>query len=287
MKPTIQMFMGSPVVGAEAKAVKRLHSDLCSRNLDALMLVNVNAGRRQIDCVVVTPNQATLLDFKEITGPLRGELNGAWHIKQRGGGEVRYSGENPYSQVSNAKYALSDEMGKFQRKHDEVPKPSKNKFFEQFEAAVCICPEIAPGSKLNRGDFKCRIWGYPEALEAICCGSIQSSWSLLVWKRFAKEHLLLQEASLHSATDPGFRESELLLSGYTSRLVAFLNHGLPPELPNVGGPLPKSDHFVLLGQSGSGKTIRLQHHALTTESPTCTTLGSKTAMNTAASSLHL
>src|SRR5205823_4069529 len=85
MKPTIKIYIGRPVSGAEANAVERLHSDLSNRGTDALLLVNFQAKSRQIDCVVVTATQATLLDFKEITGPVRGGVNGLWFIRAHGG----------------------------------------------------------------------------------------------------------------------------------------------------------------------------------------------------------
>src|SRR2546427_1936468 len=132
MKPTIKVYIGRPVSGAEANAVKRLHSDLSERGVDAILLVNFTAKSRQIDCVVVTTTQATLLDFKEIAGPVRGGVNGPWLIRAHGGGETRYPGENPYGEVSTAKYALSDEMAAFQRRQPAVPTPRNGHFYTQF-----------------------------------------------------------------------------------------------------------------------------------------------------------
>jgi len=262
MKPTIKIYVGRPVSGAEAKAVNRLYFDLSERGVDALLLVNFTAKSRQIDCVVVTPAQATLLDFKEITGPVRGGLNGPWFIRGHGGAETRYPGENPYGEVTTAKYALSDEMMKFQRSHPEVPPPLKRHFYAQFDAAVCICPNIMPGSTLPTGDFKCWIWGFPAAVEKICTRPIDSSWTSEHWERFMHEHLRLEEVSLEAATDQEYRRSEQMLLAYRARLESVLSHGLPPELPHVTPPLVQAEHFVLLGPSGIGKTIRLQHHAL-------------------------
>lgn len=74
MKPTIKVYAGRPVTGAEAKSVRRLHAELLQRGVDALLLVNFTAKDRQIDCVAVTAKQAALLDFKEITGAVRGGL---------------------------------------------------------------------------------------------------------------------------------------------------------------------------------------------------------------------
>jgi len=261
MKPTIKIYIGRPVSGAEANAVKRLHSDLSERGVEALLLVNFTAKSRQIDCVVVTSTQGTLLDFKEITGPVRGGVNGPWCIRSHGGSEVRYPGENPYMEVIGAKTAVSDEMERFQKKHRDVPSPTRGRFYKQFDAAVCICPDIVAGSTLSPGDFKCWIWGYPAAVEKICTRTLESSWTSNHWERFA-HHLNLEAVSLESATDHEFRKSEQALLAYCGRLTAILGHGLPPELPHLAEPLPQAEHFVLLGASGIGKTIRLQRHAL-------------------------
>lgn len=262
MKPTIKIYVGRPVSGAEANAVRRLHAELSTRGVDALFLVNFTAKSRQIDCVVVTSHQAVLLDFKEITGPVRGGLNGPWFIRAHGGGEVRYPGENPYIETSSAKFAVSDEMAAFQRREVQIPPPLRKNFYRQFNAAVCICPEIAAGSSLTPGDFKCWIWGFPGAVEEICTGHIESSWNAGLWERFANQHLGLEEVSLESATEPEFRKAELMLAMYRRDLAGLLSHGLPPALPEGPEKLPLDEHFVLVGPSGIGKTVRLQHHAL-------------------------
>jgi hypothetical protein len=212
MKPTIKIYIGRPVSGSEAHAVKRLHSELAERGVDALLLVSFTAKNRQIDCVVVTSTQATLLDFKEITGSVRGGLNGPWFIQAHGGAETRYPGENPYGEVSTAKYALSDAMAIFQRSRPDIPAPRKGHFYVQFDAAVCICPNIAAGSILPPGDFKCWIWGFPVAVEKICTRTIESSWTAEHWERLTREHLRLEEVSLEAATDQDFRKSEQILS---------------------------------------------------------------------------
>jgi hypothetical protein len=263
MKPTIKIYIGRPVSGAEAHALIRLHRDLNERGVDALLLVNFisRSKSRQIDCVAVTANQATLLDFKEITGVLRGSFNGLWLIRSLGGSEVRYPGENPYREVSTAKYALSDDLAAFRKSRPEVPHPKKGHFYTQFDAAVCICPDILSGSQLPQGDYKCWIWGYPTALERITSRAIDSSWSPEHWEKFARDFLHLEEASLESATDSQFRASEQLVFSYRSRLESILQHKLPPRLPDSQA-LPYNEHFTVVGPSGIGKTVHLQWHAL-------------------------
>ena len=262
MKPTIKVYVGRPVTGAEADSVRRLHAGLLKRGVDALLLINFTAKDRQIDCVAVTAKQTALLDFKEITGPVRGGLNGFWFIRSHGGTEVRYPGENPYVEVSTAKYALSDELAAFRQRSNNVPPPRKGHFYKQLNSAVCLCPEIAPGSNLPPGDFKCWIWSFSTAVEEICTTDIQSSWGLHHWERFATEHLGLEEISLEGATDPECRKAELMLAMYRQDLTGLLSHGLPPQLPGLPEELPHGEHFVLVGPSGIGKTVRVQHHAL-------------------------
>lgn len=262
MKPTIKVYVGRPVTGAEAKSVRRLHAELLQRGVDALLLVNFTAKDRQIDCVAVTAKQAALLDFKEITGAVRGGLNGPWLIRSHGGMEVRYPGENPYVEVTTAKYALSDEMTTFQQRGHNIPAARKGHFYKQLNAAVCICPEITVGSNLPPGDFKCWIWGFPTVVENICTTNIQSSWTFDAWERFANEHLNLEAVSLEGATNPEFRKAELMIAAYQQDLVGLLSHCLPPQMPELPEDLPQDEHFILVGPSGIGKTVRLQHHAL-------------------------
>jgi hypothetical protein len=52
MKPTIKIYIGRPVSGTEANAVKRLHSVLSEQGVDALLLINFTAKTRQIDCAL-------------------------------------------------------------------------------------------------------------------------------------------------------------------------------------------------------------------------------------------
>jgi hypothetical protein len=188
-------------------------------------------------------------------------VNGPWVIRAHGGSETPYPGENPYGEVSSAKYALSDEMTAFQKSSSAIPTPRKGRFYTQFDAAVCICPDIASGSSLPTGDFKCWIWGFPTAVEKVCNREIESSWNAHHWELFARDHLTLEAVSLEGATDSGSRSAEQMLSAYNASLMSLLSHCLPPDLVNIE-KLPQAEHFVLFGPSGIGKSVRLQRYAL-------------------------
>ena len=166
MEPAIAIYIGAPVsIGSEVRALKQLHDDLQKAGIPALVLVNFEVEGRQIDCVVVTERQATMLDFKSLNGPIKGGVNGAWTLRDYGGAERPYDGENPYQQSVAAKFALAKALQKFHHSTNVGALPDKGKFVKLLDAAVCVFPDISPGSSVTKGDFKCRVWGYPEALQ--------------------------------------------------------------------------------------------------------------------------
>jgi hypothetical protein len=266
MKPTITLLIGAPLTGEEARFLRRLHADL--DGIDALILANFETPRRQIDFVVITATYAALLELKNFPRPIFGQQNGVWMYENSGGQRLRYAGENPWQQALAEKFALSDEMVKFQRNHTEVPQAGGRGYFTQFDGFVCIFPEIHRDSNVTRGDHKVAIASYPEALEAIRTKNISSAWSLRDWEKFAERHLNLSKTTLDQATSPAINEASEKLRAYRDRLGTVMGTGLPPLFSRAGeascgqelvDQLLEPRNVMLLGPSGSTKTFHLHH----------------------------
>jgi hypothetical protein len=271
MKPTTTILIGSPLSGDEARFLHVLCKDL--ENAEALILANFQTTKRQIDFVVITPTYAALLELKNFPRPIFGEQNGIWSYENAGGTRSRYAGENPWQQTKEAKFALSDEMVKYQKKQPEIPSPASRGYFTQFAAFVCIYPEIHADSRVTRGDHKVGVASYQTVLAAINSDSISSTWNLTHWRRFAKEHLSLAETTSAAATNPLIDAAITRIADYRNRLKAVIGTLLPPlfigdKNPDYGEELINSmlerRNFILLGQSGSTKTFHMHHLVLAT-----------------------
>lgn len=261
MEPAIQIYIGAPVsIGSEAKALRCLHDDLSRAGISARLLVNFQVEERQIDCVVITDEQATLLDFKNLNGPIKGGINGPWMLRDYGGAERAYDGENPYQEVLAAKYALAKALQKFHRRKAVGIAPEKGQFARLLDAAVCVVPSIAQGSSVTKGDFKCRVWSYAEAFSAITTRKLNSHWSMAEWTQFSNE-LGLEQVSLLAAISPEYRQAEKALSIYSKALREGFSAEIFPSLPGPFTSLPPDQHALMIGPSGIGKTVHLKRHA--------------------------
>src|ERR1700728_946447 len=157
MTPTLELFIGSPLSGEEARFLKQLVADFSGQN--TLILANFEITKtirsRQIDFVVITDDHAELLEHKHLRGPICGSDNGPWRLTNFAGQVIDYPGENPWSQASQAKFLLSDIMLAFANS-GAAPSPLNRAFFREFDASVCIYPQIDAGSQLTPGNFKVR-----------------------------------------------------------------------------------------------------------------------------------
>src|SRR4029077_14531953 len=93
---------------------------------------------RQIDAVVITRRRAELVEEKALSGPVSGDLNGPWRLRDFSGNTLTLHG-NPWVQAKDAKLAINDVMWDYQRRNPDIPRPRQGKFFS-FDACVCIYP---------------------------------------------------------------------------------------------------------------------------------------------------
>jgi hypothetical protein len=267
MAPTIELLIGSPVSGEEARFLKQLFADFAGQ--DVLILANFDVGNanrsRQVDFVVVTDSHTELLEHKNFNGPVFGSDNGPWKLKNFSGQFVGYPGENPWSQASQAKFVLSDAMRAFSS-GGAAPGPINQAFYREFDASVCIYPQIATGSQVTAGNFKAWVRGYQDCLTSIRSRPIPSNWRIPEWRNFATNALKLRPATLAEAIDPQVSAALDRLNGYRTRLGQSLanNPPLPPgDHEDYGEALVRRLHqpenILLLGPSGCGKSFHLKH----------------------------
>lgn len=270
MKPTATLFIGAPVTGDEARFLRKLCEDLAG--IEVLILANFETSNRQIDFVVVTAPYSVLIELKNFPRPIFGHENGVWAYENAAGQRLRYAGENPYRQTSIQKLKLSDAMLEFHNKRNGVPAPGNGKYFTQFDAFVCVYPQIHSSSDVTRGDFKAIVASYRDVLNAIRSKSLPSTWKSQDWERFAVEHLHLTKVTLDEATEPAVNEAAEKILAYRARLNSFLGTALPPLFSIPGdsslgqgllADLIEPRNFILIGESGTAKTFHLHHLVLT------------------------
>lgn len=265
----LEIMIGAPVAGSEAMVLRQICRDI--GNIDVLLLVNFEANHRQIDFLIVTNNYVAVIELKCFYGPIFGDINGDWLLEDFTLQKKRYAGGNPWQQARGQKLAISDAMVAFQANHPNTPQPLGKAFYSEFDAFVCVYPEIDPRSQVTRGDFKVKVHSYSDVLRSVRVESKPRSWTESHWREFAQKHLSLKSATLEQATDSRVAKSESMLADYRERLRQFLNHNLPPLLPgsadaNHGSPLIKrlrySQNRLLVGSSGSAKSFHLRHLAV-------------------------
>ncbi len=269
MKPTVEILISSPLSGSEAAALRDL---LASISAPALILANfeITTGNaaHEIDFVVITESRAELIELKNISGPVRGGVNGPWQIETSPGLWVPYVGQNPWEQARDAKLALSDAMHEYAKTRAGIPGPTKRRYYEQFDASVTVYPILIPGSKVGVGNYKAWVRSFPDTVEALNSRPlpVQSTWTISEWWQFALDYLCLTHATLSEAIDPAvFRANQAVIE-YSAKLqhsnIAALLPATEKEMvgQHVIERLQGPADVVLIGRSGLGKSFHLEHY---------------------------
>jgi hypothetical protein len=136
----LEIMIGAPVAGAEAMVLRQICRDIGS--IDVLVLVNFEVNHRQIDFLIVTNNYAAIIELKCFRGPVFGDINGDWFLEDFSRQKKLYVGGNPWQQALGEKFALSDTMAAFQANHPNAPQPLGRAFYSEFDAFVCVYPEM-------------------------------------------------------------------------------------------------------------------------------------------------
>lgn len=269
MKPTVEILISSPLSGSEAAALRDLAASISA---PALILANfeiaTGIAAHEIDFVVVTESRAELIELKNITGAVRGGVNGPWQIETSPGFWVPYVGQNPWEQARDAKLALSDAMHEYAKTRAGIPGPTKRRYYEQFDASVTVYPNLVPGSKVGVGNYKAWVRSFPDTVEALNSRPlpVQSTWTISEWRQFAVDYLCLTQATLSEAINPAVFRANQAVMEYSAKLqhsnIAALLPGTEKEMvgQHVIERLQGPADVVLIGRSGLGKSFHLEHY---------------------------
>jgi hypothetical protein len=279
MKPTIDLFIGSPIeIESERDFLGKLSAELLARGISALVFANFFPLKNphQIDFLVVTARCACHVELKRLTAPVIGGLNGCWSLRHPDGSLSPLEAKNPYRQALDGKYAISDEMHAFACSDRRVPVPSAGgKFNRHFESVVCIYPEKLAGSSVFE-DYKVRVRGFNGLLELLTTReSHPPGWTRETWISFAMHLNLVRVDDAEDRLPLELKEAHGAVAEYAARFEAYSERGLahlvPTTLEQDRGPAPddavqnnllRGEHLQLIGPSGCGKTLLATHLAL-------------------------
>lgn len=264
----VEIFLGAEIEeSSERLFLMRLRTALEDSGISAIVLGNFLAGRNglQIDFVVATSNGGSVVELKSYSLPIDGSINGSWSRLNPDGSRTDLG--NPYRQTLSAKYAVSDEMGRYSASRPTLL--PRDGHYRVLEGALCLFPEAPAGSQVPPGDFKVRIVDFAGFLRLIGGITPPGVWSLDEWRRFAG-FLGLREVD-PSSLDATIKSAGVAIEEYRRRLAATLS-SIPPLCPtNVksGTSVYRSDalferisegHILLVtGPSGSGKSHAVKH----------------------------
>jgi hypothetical protein len=276
MKPTIDVLFGNPLEhDSEREFLARIRADLVAAGESAIILANFSPPSkvRQVDFLVVTTHRAVQIELKHLTAPVRGGVNGVWHLHPTGQRPIPING-NPYNQALEAKFAISDELRRFAQIHTGLPTPPDRNHYRLFDCVVCVYPELLPGSTVP-SDHKVQVRGYPALMAKLMRPEPSHRMTFAQWKGFASHMGLYGETDI---VNPKVDASAALtmVDGYIGRFreLAGLNlHELVSLSYDVDGESVQSSEAILeklkagqnlqiIGRSGSGKTHLSIHSAI-------------------------
>jgi hypothetical protein len=259
----VEIYIDDPIEhGSDRELLKRAAALLSAAGIPAILIANTRLAERQIDLIVAIEGAVAVLEGKGYSSPARGGATGAWQVRLASG---EWKNErNLYGQTIDARHAVRDAMGQFDRA--DVSYPS---------AALVFLPQIPAGSSVGTGDFKVSILGADE-LSKVLPPAPQHGWSLARWREFASAHRLSPVSSLEAALDPVLGEAEQLLGQYRDAFVRTYGP-LAGELVSgrcrVAGTSLSFDDLVartiaepslaLIGPSGCGKSLLSHRLGLT------------------------
>jgi energy-coupling factor transporter ATP-binding protein EcfA2 len=278
MKPTIDVYCGAPIeIESERNFLDTLGADLRARGVPTLVLANFFPPGKlhQIDFLVVTAHCACHIELKNLTAPVSGGVNGPWFLKMPDGSRRALDVKNPYRQALDGKFAISDAMHAFAGSDPSIPRPSgSKKFYAHLESAVCVVPELLPGSSVYR-DHKVNVLGYIDLVTVLTNPHASPGWTMDQWIAFAMFMGLVHVEAPADEAPPVILAAKQTVADYVRRFEEFYGRDLAPlvatpveEDANVVSSDVLTDallagaHLQLTGPSGCGKSLLAKHMAL-------------------------
>jgi Nuclease-related domain/AAA domain (dynein-related subfamily) len=278
MAADIKVFWGEPPAErSEAEFLAQLKEDLARRGIPAVILANyfTVSSSRQVDFFVITETHACHVELKRYPPFLIGGTNGPWSSRRPDGMLEEIDRQNPYTQASACKMAISDDMRAVARKDSSVPQPAPGReFYRQIDSVICIFPRLDHQSQVP-DDYRVRTMGYTQFVGFLAASGSHPGWNAGHWAALVRM-LGLADAGKPPSLKPDRTAAQDRVSGYLRSLRDFYSRELhelvPLPLITDEGSLPASGlydalqqhrHVQLAGPSGTGKT-HLARHLLAT-----------------------
>jgi hypothetical protein len=271
----IQVYLGHPQTNRdEQRALGRLCRDLGRLGIPARIVANVFVGRhgRQLDFIIITPHRTVMCELKGYHYPVVSRPNGEWQQVLPDGSRGSLLG-NPFSQATEATYALGDALGQFAR-DGRLPGLAKRYFPRHIDTVVCMFPAMPKGSAIPSGFRHVRVMGYEELLARLGQPGPRPPLSDAQWEAFIAA-LGAEPVGEDPEAEREQRAARAALQEYRAALVTGLQRELAPRVPTgvltVEGPAEEPDLSALLragaaltlvGPSGAGKSHLARHTAL-------------------------
>jgi len=187
---SVEIYLGHEIdIRSEEAFLSKLSRDLENAGIDALIFGNFYASGSQLDFLVITDRFVCLVELKQYNNAIIGGVNGPWRILHPSGRETRPSDRNPYQQVLNAKYAISNRMNEF-RKEGQA-------FYRDIQGVICIFPELHKNSDIDPLEYV-RVLGYPEFLDFLRSCDTKPDWTLLSHERVSRIRLEISNLYTYS-----------------------------------------------------------------------------------------
>jgi hypothetical protein len=184
---------------------------------------------------------------------------------------------NPYEQVVQCKFALSDEIRTLSGKEPDLWLiPGNNPFYKAVEGMVCIYPDIPTGSTVTQGNFRAKVVGYQDCLKILTLtGSRSPSWNKKQWQALVMYLTLTKWEKDSQLRDTTSDEALVSVTSYVERFCDFWSPRIGKLVPltlrgtdrtykttDVLGIISEGKHYQIIGPSGTGKTELLLYIAL-------------------------
>ena len=245
MTADIRVFWGAPPAErSEAEFLAQLKEDLTRREVPALILANyfTASSSRQVDFFIITETHACHVELKSYPPLLIGGTNGPWSVRRADGTLEEIDRQNPYTQVSTCKMAISDDMSAIAKQDSSVPQPAPGReFYRQIDSVICIFPRLDHQSQVP-DDYKVRTMGYAQLVGFLAAPGRHPGWSAGHWAALVGM-LGLADAGKPPSPEPAKTAAQDRVSSYLRSFRDFYSRELhelvPLPLMTDEGRLPR------------------------------------------------